>query len=55
VKLLHRLIALIMARFWAQCPVCKRHFGGHQEHHKGVELKGKHYRIACGKCVKRLT
>lgn len=59
-RILHRVIAFLLRRFWTQCPRCLQMFGGHEKHThqlKDPNQHGKqvHYRIVCGHCSKLLS
>lgn len=49
-KKLHRFIAFINRTFVADCPVCHKHFYGHQAYETQVVINQKHYRIVCHRC-----
>ncbi len=52
-RFIHRVIALLMLKFWTPCPCCGVHFGGHEKYAQFVALNGKSYRYACWKCHQR--
>jgi hypothetical protein len=45
---LHRAYAFINGYFWLPCPLCGRHFGGHE--HGGVTRVGNTLKAICPAC-----
>lgn len=52
-KLFRKVKAFIMGTFVADCPVCHKHFYGHNGYHEHVRIKHKNYRFICNKCMEK--
>ncbi len=53
-KLFKRLIAFLRGTFVADCPVCHKHFFGYHKYGTQINIRGKHYRIICHRCMVQL-
>lgn len=49
--MIHRVKAFFLRAFTAGCPVCHKHFYGHQAYEEQVRINNKHYRIICHRCA----
>lgn len=48
-RLLDRAYAYVNGYFWLPCPLCGRHFGGHE--HGGVTTVGDKLKTICPTCT----
>lgn len=49
---IRRLLAFFLRTFVTDCPVCHKHFYGHQAHGVNMVIQHKNYRIVCPRCSK---